>query len=295
VAALERPRRPVAAALVAGLAATLTALSAAPSSAELVGQFDARLKDVRLSYGAYTVVAGARVYDDQGAAPPQLTRASVRFPRGAALRREFLRPRFFCDPALLERRPDPALCAHARFATGRIVLDARPEVFESLPANVHLFLGGGRTGGAVASVVVLVIPNEQTPVYAYQVLHGRLFNEPEGRFGYRLELPTAIKPVLSTVTLSLAEIKLTIHGLRIQRRVRVCARRGARGRCLRRATRVRRVFWTRLPDCPRSRRVAFGAYYAFKGARPISRTSSVSCTRFVRRPSIKRKGGIPGA
>ena len=55
---------------------------------------------------------------------------------------------------------------------------------------MHLFLGRGREG-ALASVVALVIPNELTPAYAYQVLEGRLYNSSSAgrRFGYRLELP----------------------------------------------------------------------------------------------------------
>ena len=71
------------------------------------------------------------------------------------------------------------------------MLDARPHILEPFSADVHLFLGQGREG-ALASVVALVIPNELTPAYAYQVLEGRLYNRSAAgpRFGYRLELPT---------------------------------------------------------------------------------------------------------
>jgi hypothetical protein len=253
-------------------------LLASPAEAALMGEFNARLKDVKRSYGAYTVVADARVYDTTGATPPPLAAATVHFPRGAALRSTFLEAPFLCDPAPLEVRPDPALCARGHFAAGRIVLDARPHVDQPFSADVHMFLGAG-SAGAVATVVVLVIPNELTPVYAYQVLQGRLVNRsPAGRqFGYSLELPTRVKPLLPGLVLHLAEVHLEIDGLELRRRGR------------------KPLFWTRVPRCPGSRKVSFGADYAFQGAAPISRRKRVSCRRFIRRPTVQGEGEIPGA
>ena len=78
-------------------AIALAALAAAsPAKAELVGQFDAGLKDLK-RYGAYSVVASGSVYETSGEPSPLLERAVIHFPRGAALRRQFLVPRFFCD------------------------------------------------------------------------------------------------------------------------------------------------------------------------------------------------------
>jgi hypothetical protein len=261
-----------------GWAAVLLLLLSSPAEAELVGTFNARLKDVKRSYGAYTVVADARVYDTTGAPPPPLTAAVVHFPRGAALRREFLASRFLCDPAPLELRPDPLLCRSARFARGSIVLDARPHIYQPFSADVHLFLGRG-SGRALASVIVLVIPNELTPAYAYQVLEGGLYNTSAAgkRFGYRLELPTKVKPLIPGLVLNLAEVHLTIDGLELRRRGR------------------KPLFWTKVPRCPASRKVSFGADYAFEGAQPISRRRRVSCRRFIRRPTIQGEGKIPGA
>ena len=251
---------------------------AAPAEAKLVGEFNARLKDVKRSWGAYTVVADARVYDTTGAPPPPLAAAAVHFPRGAGLRRRFLASRFLCDPAPLEIRPDPLLCRGAEFARGQIVLDARPHILEPFSADVHMFLGRG-SAGAVANVVVLVIPNQLTPAYAFQVLQGRLLNRsPAGRrFGYSLELPTKVKPLIPGLQLHLAEVHLRIDGLALRRRGR------------------RPLFWTKVPHCPASRKVSFGADYAFEGAESISRRRRVSCRRFVRRPTVQREGQIPGA
>ena len=251
-------------------------LLASPAQAELVGEFNARVKEVKRSYGAYTVVLDARVYDTTGAPTPQLAAASVHFPRGAGLRRQFLAQRFLCDPAPLELRPDPLLCRPGHFAQGRIVLDARPHILEPFSADVHLFLGQGRDG-ALATVVALVIPNELTPAYAYQVLEGRLYNSSSAgpRFGYRLELPTHVKPLIPGLVLRLAELHLTIDGLEMRRRGR------------------RPLFWTKVPECPRSRKVSFGADYAFEGAQSISRRRRVSCRRFIAQADGAARGGDP--
>ena len=58
--------------LLGVLCALLCALSV-DAHAELVGEFNARLTDVKRSYGAYTVVADARAYETSGAPPPILT------------------------------------------------------------------------------------------------------------------------------------------------------------------------------------------------------------------------------
>jgi hypothetical protein len=263
---------------VAGILA-LAFLCALPVSAraELVGEFNARVTDVKRSYGAYTVVADARAYETSGAPPPILTNAVVHFPRGARLRDAFLREPFYCDRTRLERYPpNPVRCRSSHFASGTIVLDARPHIDTPFSSDVHLFLARP-TPGAIASVIVLVIPNEFTPAYAYQVLEGRLVEESATtrRFGYRLELPTHVKPLIPGLYLHLAEIHLRISGLRLERRGR------------------RPLFWTRLPTCPRSRKVAFGADYTFQGEAMIRKRRRVDCRRFMKRPSVHREGAIP--
>jgi hypothetical protein len=246
------------------------------ADAQLVGEFQARVKGFEPRSGSYTVVAGARIFDTTGLAAPALAEASVSFPAGARLRKRFLRNHYYCDPALVELRPDPKLCPRSRFANGRIVLDARPEVVESLSANIHLYLGKPAEAGDIASVVALVVPNEQSPAYAFQVLRGRLVDAGAGRFGYRLVLPARIKPLLPTVTLTLAEIHLDIRGLRER-------------------VKGRTVFWTTAPRCPRGRRVWFGARYRFEDEVPtIIRRRSISCTRLLRNPSGTGRGDIPG-
>ena len=275
----------------------LAALALAPvASARLVGQFDAGLREVK-PFGGYTVVASGRIFETSGEPAPELESAIIHFPRGASLRRRFLVPRFFCDGSKLEKNPNPALCRRARFASGTMLLDSRPVIPDPFSVDVFLFLTSGHERGATAGVVVLVKSNQKTPVYNYEVLRGYLFRESAGggRFGYRLELPTRLEPLLPLVTISLAEFQLKMRGLTLRERVHRCARRSATGRCIERRSVSRRVFWIRPPRCPRRAKVSFGADYAFDGASPISKRRRVSCRRFLRQRTLHRRGRIPGA
>jgi hypothetical protein len=271
----------------------LTLLPAPGARAELVGEFDAAVRNVR-PWGAYTVVASARVYDTTGAPAPRLASATVHFPRGASLRKRFLTGRYFCDGARLQVNPDPALCRNAQFASGSVLLDARPGIQEPVPASIWLFLAPGGARGSTAGIVILVRANERSPAWNYDVLHGFLI--PEARsaagFGYRLELPTTLQPLLPQVTLSLIEMRLQIPGIEQRELVRVCVRR-AQGRCTARRRKTRRTFWLKVPTCPRGRQVAFGADYAFLGGKTITKRRKVSCSRFLDVPSTHKKGTVP--
>ena len=273
----------------------LAALAPPSASAKLVGEFDAAIRNVR-SWGAYTVVASARVYDTTGAPAPRLASATVHFPRGASIRRRFLTSRYFCDGAKLVANPDPALCRRAQFASGSLLLDARPAIGDPVPASIWLFLAQGGERGAAAGIVILVRANHSSPAWNYDVLHGFLVREPRNPFGfgYRLELPTTLQPLLPQVTLSLIEMKLSIQGIAQRRHVRVCVRR-AGGRCTARRSRTRRTFWLHVPSCPRGRKVAFGADYAFLGGSTITKRRKVSCSRFLDLPSTHNKGVVETA
>jgi hypothetical protein len=275
------------------LALLLLLIPAGEAHATLVGEFDAAIRNVR-PWGGYTVVASARVYDTTGAPAPRLASAIVHFPRGASLRKRFLKPRYFCDRAKLLLDPDPSRCRGPAFATGSLLLDARPAIEEPVSASIWLYLAPGGERGSTARVVALVTANQQSPAWNFDVLDGYLVKEPrsESRFGYRLELPTTLQPLLPQVTLSLIEMKLRIAGLEEKRRVRVCVRRSG-GRCTARRTRTRHTFWLRVPDCPRGRKVAFGADYAFLGGQTIVKRRNVSCSRFLH-PSTGGEGEIPG-
>ena len=228
----------------------------------------------------------SRVYDTTGAPPPMLQSAQIQFPRGASIRPEFLRGGFFCDTVKLEQSSDPASCASSRFASGDILLDARPSITTAIPSSIFLFLSRPREAGATATVAVLVVSNEKTPVYSSQVLYGSLFPD-QGSFGYRLVLPTTIKPLVPGLQLSLAELSLTVKGLTL-------TKKGKRSRSGRRA-RSRKVFWTRVPRCSAKKKVTFAADYRFEGANAIHQQRTIKCSRFIERPSDNGSGKIPGS
>jgi hypothetical protein len=263
------PRRMCAA---GALAAAAVLLAAPPAGAELVGEFNARLKGVK-TWGAYTAVFESRVYETDGSPPPDLGQAEVRFPRGAAIRKHFLRPPFFCDAARLEATNNPAVCPTSHFGTGHMLLDGRPWIEVAVTADIELFLGRPEAPGAVATALALVRSNERSPAYDFQVLRGTLLPD-TGRYGYRLVLPTNLKPRIGGTKLRLAELSMTIGGLSTVRH-------------------GRRLFWTRVPACPRARRVAFAATYAFVGEAPIDKRRRINCRRFVRHPTVERRGRIP--
>jgi hypothetical protein len=280
------PAKAMLVALVLAIAAPVPDAGAA-----LVGEFNARLKDVR-TWGAYTAVLESRVYETDGRPPPDLAQAQVHFPRGAALRRPFLTDHFFCDPQELALTRDARVCRRSHFGSGEMVLDGRPWIADPVHVSTDLYLGSPSEPGAVAAIVVLVTSNQRSHAYDWQVHQGNLFRE-SGRFGHRLDLPVNVRPVLPHVRLRLAELSLRVKGLHVTRRVRRCVRR-ASGRCLARRTQARKLFWTRTPACRRGRKVAFGADYAFEGRPVIRKRRRLSCSRFLRRPSAERRGTIPG-
>ena len=265
--------------------AAFGALMPGAARAELVGEFNARVKNIKLDYGGYTAVFDSRVYDTTGAPPPPLSSAEIRFPRGASIRPEFLRGGFFCDTARLEQTPDSGVCAASKFASGEILLDARPSIEQAIPSSIFLFLSSPREPGATATVAVLVVSNERTPVYSSQVLYGSLFPD-AGDFGYRLVLPTTIKPLVPGLRLSLAELNLTVKGLTLTKK----AKRSKHGR----RSRSRKLFWTKVPRCTKKKQVTFAADYRFEGANQIHQQRTIKCSRFIERPADNGSGKIPG-
>jgi hypothetical protein len=81
---------------LAGLALAAPAVA----QAEPVQQFSFQVKDIKPG-GRFTLIFNARTFDTTGNPPPTPTQNYLRLPAGAALRKQFLNRRFFCDgPAL---------------------------------------------------------------------------------------------------------------------------------------------------------------------------------------------------
>ena len=192
----------------------LAVVPAAAAQAKLVGEFDAAIRNVR-PWGA-TRSSPPRA----STTPPESRRRAwpARPSTSRAGRRSVAR---FCRAGTgatarsCSVEPGPRALPNAEFASGSLLLDARPAIEEPVPASVWLFLRkGGEARRRGPGIVILVRANERSPAWNYDVLHGYLVREPRARpgFGYRLELPTTLQPLLPQVTLSLIEMKLRIPG-----------------------------------------------------------------------------------
>jgi hypothetical protein len=268
--------------IVAGLLAAICATA----QAEVVQEFNYQLKDVK-PYGGFTVVFGLRSYDTTGAPPPPLTTAVLRLPAGAKIRREFLNnKRFMCDVRKLNETKDPKTCRNAEIGRGRVLVDARPVVSETIPAKIYLFLAPGAVRGAVASIAILGIPDDSAPIVRDNlfiretkvVVQANFFDDPspDGLFGYKLVLPTG--PIRG-VNISIAEVNVTVSGLTLTKRQRKCAKR-SHGRCAKRKLVTKKLFWVAVPKCPRSGKFTFQAVFGYAALPTTARTIELSCPRF---------------
>lgn len=270
------------------VAASMLAIAfAAPARGEVVQEFSYQLKDLK-PYGAFTVVFTFRSYDTTGVAPPPLTEAYLRFPAGAKLRKEFLSKRFLCDVRKLNQTKDPRTCRNAEVGRGRVLVDARPLVVETIPAKIYLFLAKGTQRSAVASIAILGIPDDSAPIVRDNqfirntkvVLQANFFHQPtpDGLFGNRLVLPTG--PVAG-VDISVAEVSATVPGLTLTKRVRRCSRRVS-GRCTKIKTKAKRLYWFTAPKCPPTGIWTFQAVFGYAGLPTVTKVIELSCPRFRR-------------
>lgn len=277
-------------------AAIVLALLAFPvaARAEIVRAPGVEITDLK-SYGAYTVNFTERSYDTTGAAVPPLTRYTIRFPLGISIRREFLVKRFLCDGRKLREKKDPAVCKHARLGAGRAeaeILDANNKrlLDVAVPANIYFFLAKATTRGAVASMLIIAVPDASAPIVrdnpsikaARLIGEAPFFNDPtpDGVFGYRMELPVA----LGGLRYNAARGSFAFPGLTLRKSVRRCVAKSAvRGaKCRKRKTRVKKIFWVTPPKCPASGKLTFQATYAYAALPTQTITATRPCLSFPR-------------
>jgi hypothetical protein len=256
------------------------------ADAEIVQEFGYKLRDVK-SYGGFTVDFRLHAYDTTGAVLPPLRSAFLRLPKGATIRREFLKDRFLCNVKKLTATKDPSVCRNAEIGRGTVLVDARPLLTEGVPAKIYLFLARGTERKAVASIVILGLPDMDAPVvrdnsflWEYKdVRSANIYNAPtpDRRFGYKLVLPTG--PIRG-VEVSLAEVDVSVPGLTLSKRRRVCTRKRA-GHCTRRRVETKKLYWFTIPRCP-SGGYPFQGVFTYEGMPPATHDVSVSCSEFSR-------------
>lgn len=305
------------------LIAFLVPVGAAQATA--VQEFDYQLRDIKPD-GRFTVVFTSRTYDDSGGIPPVLRNSYQRLPKGAELTRDVRKKKYYCDAERLlkdlqanpESKPfynrltnltsfinrlkprraaadrkalqNAEGCQRGRLGQGTAQVDVRPAFSELIPSEFVMFFGKGTQPGALASVQIIGMPDEDSsivkglPVSVQQtripfVLN--FFNDPtpDGKYGYRLQFPTG--PVQG-LNISIAEVNAVVKGLTVKKKKTSCQRRRG-GRCVRKKVKRTNVFWFTQPVCPPSRTLSFQAFYGYDDPQPdITREVELPCPRFSR-------------
>ena len=272
---------------------------ATPAQAEIVNQFNFQLKDIKKG-GQYTVVFSSRSYDTSGAVPPQLTRSYIRIPTGAKLRPEFFKKsnsKNLCDYQKMHDVKNPAVCKSAQIGQGTAMADPRliinpttgqPYVKDLLPYNVWLFLAKPQAPGAAGSFIIFAEPNLSSPLFnntgiihdTKVTLKANFFNDPtpDGRFGYRLEIPAG--PPVEGLKVSVAEVNVTTPGQTLTKKTTKCTKK-RKGKCVKKSVKKKKLFWFTEPKCPANKQLPFQSFYQYEGiAAPQFVETSVPCPSF---------------
>jgi hypothetical protein len=300
--------------------AGLVLLVPAVALAYPVQQVSGGLKDVKPD-GRFTFVYSARIYDTSGGIPPVLRENYIRLPLGAVLRKEFRNRRYYCDAGNLlkdlQSSPEPNMnfagrvdklaatikrirsrldqkalrnaqsCSRSQVGQGTAQVDARPTFDELIPAVFYMFLGKGTQPGALASLQIAGMPDENSaivkklPFTAQQTrvpFAVNIFNEPtEGKYGYKLVLPTG---PIAGLNVSLAEVEAEAKGIALTRKKLTCIKRN-HGRCVRKKVKKTTVFWFTVPKCPPSGKFSFLGFYGYDDpALNFTKTIELSCPNF---------------
>ncbi len=285
-----------------GAAVLITALfGGATAQAEVVNQVNFQLKDVK-SDGRYTVVYSSRSFDTTGAVPPLLARTFIRIPVGAKISKSFMRAaakaKRLCDFDKLHDVKRTSVCKRARIGGGTAMADARliinpltnqPYVKDVLPYKVSLFLAKRQAPGAVASIVLFGEPDTSSPLFdntgilesTKVTLAANFFNDPtpDGRFGYRLEIPTA--PPVQGLRVSVAQVNVTVYGLTLTKKKKKCVRK-RKGRCVKKKVKKTRKFWFKEPKCQANNQLPFQSFFQYETGLQQTEEVTIPCPAFKR-------------
>jgi hypothetical protein len=298
----------------------LALLVPAAALAYPVQEFSFQVKDIKPD-GRFTVIYSSRTYDSTGGIPPALRESYLRLPLGAVVRKEFLEKKYHCDAGKLikdlQAAPEQSMqfarrvdklaatikrirsrldqkalrnaesCRRSRLGEGTAQLDARPSFDELIPSVFYMFLGKGTQPGAVASIQIIGMPDENSGVVkrlstAVQQTRVPLVvnfsNEPtEGKYGYKAVLPTGR---IAGVNVSLAAVRAVFRGITLKKKKVTCIKRN-RGQCVRKMVKKTNVFWVTTPRCPPSGKLSFLGFYGNDDPIPdITKTVELSCPSF---------------
>lgn len=291
-----------------GIAFTLlVALSlVAVAQAEVVQEFGFEIKDVKTD-GRYTLVFKSSSFDSSGGVPDALTQDYIRFPKGAVVRRQFVKSKYYCDleklvemlrtkhpnaphfnyllnQTLRGKRVPPkssndlvGTCRFAHVGGGTVTVDARPFIDQTFPGLFEMFWAKP-SKGAVGTFAIVGSADDRDPFVAgnqtirttYPLLHVDLVNDPtpDGVYGYKIFLPV---PPIAGINLSFPKIQATTAGMTLTKKSGKCARK--RGpKC--------NLFWLTRPTCPPSGVLTFQAFYTYANSPSQTKTIQIHCPRF---------------
>ena len=183
-------------------------------------------------------------------------------------------------------------CIRAQIGQGVVVADTRPFIADPVPAKLTLYLSKATEKGAIASIGVLAVLDESSKPYREKRLlrllgppafYANIFNEPsaDGRYGYRVALPTPPAGLVLDVKISVAEVRVTVPGLTDETKVVRCVRR-AGGRCRKTKVTTHRTFWLMQPKCPATSQLGFEASDTYVTGLQTTKKVEVPCPRFQR-------------
>jgi hypothetical protein len=290
------------------------------AQADAVQEFSYQIKDVKKD-GRFTVVFSSRTYDSNGGIPPVIRENYQRIPLGSVIPKEFLSKKYYCDASKLlkdlqsapennipfAKRVDKLgatikrvksrldakalknanVCTGARIGEGTAQIDARPLFDELIPSVFYMFFGKGTQPGAVASIQIIGMPDENSaivkklPTTIQQTrvpLVLNFFNEPtEGKYGYKLVLPTG---PIAGVNISIAEVNAVARGLTITKKKKTCLKK-KHGKCVKKKVKKSVKFWFTIPTCPPSGKLSFLSFYGYDDPQPdITKLVELPCPNF---------------
>src|SRR5262249_47757027 len=111
------------------------------------------------------------------------------------------------------------------------------------------------------------------------VLAANFFNDPtpDGRFGYRLEIPAG---AVQGVRISVAEGNVNKPGLTDTEKKKKCTQH-RHGKCTKRSVKKTKLFWFTEPTCPSSNQLPFESVYQYEGvSAPVVKDITVPCPPF---------------
>jgi hypothetical protein len=279
----------------------------------VVQDFSFQIRDVK-SGGRFTVVFDSHSYDTTGGIPVPLNENYIRLPKGAVVRKDFKKDKYYCNAKKLvdrvrmdkgSRRFTPFLdnllkgkprapkngksqiktCRYAQIGTGRVLVDARPFAEDPIPADLRMFWTKPDKGAA-ATFSIVGIPDERAPIVANNptiretvpVINASFFSDPtpDGLYDYKIVLPTG---PINGIQISVAEVHVTTRGLFLTKKKVSCKKR-KRGKCVRKKVKRTNLFWFTQPPCPASGQFSFQAFYGYESAPDETKTISIPCPKF---------------